>query len=91
MCIVTALLEGEKAAGMPCAPLQFWVACSDLRCSGKCQCARRWGYVEGEEVECPFHQGRFHIPSGTPTSLPCAVPIKTYPVTMRDGMVCIAA
>jgi ethylbenzene dioxygenase ferredoxin subunit len=49
------------------------------------------GYVEGEEVECPFHQGRFHIPSGTPTSLPCAVPIKTYPVTMQDGMVCIAA
>ena len=48
------------------------------------------GYVEGDEIECPFHQGRFHIPSGEPTSLPCAVPIKTYPVTLQDGMVCIA-
>ena len=49
------------------------------------------GFVEGDHVECPFHQGRFHIPSGTPTSLPCAVPIKTYPVTLQDGMVCIVA
>jgi nitrite reductase/ring-hydroxylating ferredoxin subunit len=26
------------------------------------------GYIDGDEVECPFHQGRFHIPTGRPTA-----------------------
>jgi nitrite reductase/ring-hydroxylating ferredoxin subunit len=31
----------------------------------------REGFVDGEEVECPFHQGRFHIPTGHPSAPPC--------------------
>ena len=29
------------------------------------------GIVEGEEIECTFHFGRFHIPSGKATAPPC--------------------
>jgi nitrite reductase/ring-hydroxylating ferredoxin subunit len=40
------------------------------------------GIVEGTEVECPWHGGRFDVASGQPTCLPAAEPIATYPVTV---------
>ena len=43
------------------------------------------GWVEGEEVECPFHQGRFHIPSGRPTAPPCTIPLCVWPARLIDG------
>ena len=46
------------------------------------------GYVEGEEIECPFHQGKFSIITGLPTSPPCTVPLRTWAVRVRDGQVC---
>jgi nitrite reductase/ring-hydroxylating ferredoxin subunit len=49
------------------------------------------GYVDGEEIECPFHQGRFHIPTGQPTAPPCTIPLRTWDVHMIDGKVCINA
>jgi len=48
------------------------------------------GFVEGHEVECPLHQGRFDLRSGAPTCAPAAVALKTYPVLIRDGRVGIA-
>jgi nitrite reductase/ring-hydroxylating ferredoxin subunit len=42
------------------------------------------GYVEGEYVECPMHQGRFHIPTGTPQGPPLSMRLRTYPVRV-DG------
>ncbi|WP_028601688.1 non-heme iron oxygenase ferredoxin subunit [Ottowia thiooxydans] len=45
------------------------------------------GYLEGHEVECPHHQGRFDIRSGQPTEPPCIAPIKTYPVKINGGRV----
>lgn len=47
------------------------------------------GYVEGDEIECPFHGGRFSIKTGEPTAFPCVVPIDVYPVTVEDGYVCV--
>ena len=38
------------------------------------------GYVEGEEVECPLHAGRFHIPTGRPVCLPVTEPVRSYGV-----------
>jgi len=49
------------------------------------------GYQDGDEVECPFHGGAFSIKSGEATSFPCQIPIKTYPVTIEDGNICIPA
>lgn len=47
------------------------------------------GDIEGHEVECPFHRGRFDIRTGYPTAAPCMVPIKTWKVHVVGGDVCI--
>ena len=45
------------------------------------------GFVEGDEVECDFHQGRFHIPTGRATAAPCTEPLRVWDVTILDGEV----
>ena len=47
------------------------------------------GYIEGDVVECNFHNGQFNIRTGEVVSPPCMVPIKTYPTTVVDGKVTI--
>jgi biphenyl 2,3-dioxygenase ferredoxin subunit len=47
------------------------------------------GYVDGEEIECDFHNGRYHIPTGAVTAPPCMVPVHSYNVHVVDGDVCI--
>ena len=42
------------------------------------------GFLEGHEIECPHHQGRFDIRSGEPTASPAKVRIATYPARL-DG------
>ena len=49
------------------------------------------GLVIGDIIECPLHQGRFHIPSGRAKSPPVCVDLKTYPVKVEDGQVYIQA
>ncbi|MBI2962325.1 MAG: non-heme iron oxygenase ferredoxin subunit [Deltaproteobacteria bacterium] len=49
------------------------------------------GYVEGAEIECPWHGGRFDIASGRATCLPAAEPVATYAVTVVGDEVCIGA
>jgi len=45
------------------------------------------GFIEGEEIECPLHQGKFHIPSGKATVAPCTEGIRTYAVKIENGAV----
>jgi nitrite reductase/ring-hydroxylating ferredoxin subunit len=47
------------------------------------------GYIEGEVVECNFHNGQFNIRTGEVVSPPCMVPVKTYPATVVDDRVII--
>jgi len=47
------------------------------------------GYILDDEVECPFHQGRFHIPTGQATCAPATDPLKTWKVAVVDGRICI--
>ncbi|HKA45520.1 MAG TPA: non-heme iron oxygenase ferredoxin subunit [Burkholderiales bacterium] len=47
------------------------------------------GYVIEDEIECPWHQGRFHIPSGQATCSPATEPIKVWKVRLVNGKVCI--
>jgi nitrite reductase/ring-hydroxylating ferredoxin subunit len=49
------------------------------------------GYIDGGVVECNFHNGQFDIRTGEVVSPPCMVSVKTYPVTIVDGRVTIAA
>ena len=43
------------------------------------------GLIMGEIIECPGHQGRFHIPTGRAIRPPASVDLKTYPVKSEDG------
>jgi nitrite reductase/ring-hydroxylating ferredoxin subunit len=45
------------------------------------------GFVEGEEIECDFHQGRFHIPSGRATAAPCTEALTVWEVAIVEGEV----
>lgn len=45
------------------------------------------GFLEGHEIECPFHQGRFDVRTGEPTLEPCVEAIKSYPVKIEGGRV----
>jgi nitrite reductase/ring-hydroxylating ferredoxin subunit len=47
------------------------------------------GYIDGETVECPLHQGLFHIPTGRPLSPPVTKPLETYPVKIEGGEVLV--
>jgi len=48
------------------------------------------GYLEGFEIECPFHQGRFDVRTGQATLLPCTEPVKIWPVKIEGGRVFLA-
>ncbi len=47
------------------------------------------GYIEGDVVECNFHNGQFNIRTGEVVAPPCMIPIKTYPTRVEDGKVVI--
>jgi nitrite reductase/ring-hydroxylating ferredoxin subunit len=49
------------------------------------------GEIDGEIVECNFHNGAFHIPTGRVEAPPCMVALRTYAVSVVDGQVCIEA
>jgi naphthalene 1,2-dioxygenase ferredoxin component len=38
------------------------------------------GFLIGEEIECPLHQGRFDVRNGTPTCEPAVEALRCYPV-----------
>lgn len=47
------------------------------------------GLVEGHEIECPLHQGRFDLSTGVPTCPPVSDAVRTYPVRVHAGRVLV--
>ncbi|MCI4429138.1 MAG: non-heme iron oxygenase ferredoxin subunit [Burkholderiales bacterium] len=45
------------------------------------------GFVEGHEIECPLHQGRFDLRTGQASAEPAVEAVKTYPVRIEGGRV----
>jgi nitrite reductase/ring-hydroxylating ferredoxin subunit len=45
------------------------------------------GYLQGHEIECPFHAGRFDIRTGAATAYPCLDAVAAYPVEVRANAV----
>ena len=45
------------------------------------------GFVCGENIECPLHQGQFHIPTGKAVGVPCVDDVRSYQVRVVDGKV----
>jgi nitrite reductase/ring-hydroxylating ferredoxin subunit len=47
------------------------------------------GEIDGDVIECNFHNGAFNIVTGEVVAPPCMVPLRTYPAQVVDGQVCI--
>jgi naphthalene 1,2-dioxygenase system ferredoxin subunit len=45
------------------------------------------GWLDGEEVECPLHAGRFEIKTGKGLGPPIPCDIKTFPVRIENGQI----
>ncbi|WP_372664361.1 bifunctional 3-phenylpropionate/cinnamic acid dioxygenase ferredoxin subunit [Amycolatopsis kentuckyensis] len=45
------------------------------------------GWLEGCFVECPLHAALFDLRTGMPTCLPAKDPVRTYAVSVADGVV----
>lgn len=48
------------------------------------------GFLEGHEIECPLHQGRFDIRTGEATCAPVTEAIRSYPIRIEHGRVLLA-
>ncbi len=47
------------------------------------------GFLEGEQVECPWHGGAFDLRTGQPTSPPPVNPLARYKVWVRGDQVLV--
>ena len=45
------------------------------------------GFLDGHEIECPLHQGKFDVRNGSPTCAPVTEPLKCYPARIDRGRV----
>ena len=47
------------------------------------------GFLDGDIIECNFHQGCFNVRTGEVTAPPCMIPLKTYQVVVENDTVFI--
>ena len=47
------------------------------------------GYIDGDIVECDFHNGAFNIKTGEVAAPPCMIPVHTYRTAVEDEKVYI--
>jgi naphthalene 1,2-dioxygenase system ferredoxin subunit len=45
------------------------------------------GFLDGHEIECPLHQGKFDVRDGQPTCAPVTEALRGYPVKIDGGRV----
>jgi naphthalene 1,2-dioxygenase system ferredoxin subunit len=48
------------------------------------------GFLEGHEIECPLHQGKFDVRTGQPACAPITEAIRSYPVKIEGGRIWLA-
>lgn len=48
------------------------------------------GFLDGHEIECPLHQGKFDVRSGQALCAPLTADLRTYPVKIEGGRVFVA-
>jgi nitrite reductase/ring-hydroxylating ferredoxin subunit len=49
------------------------------------------GFIDGENIECPLHQGLFHIPTGKAVSPPVEEDLRVYPVKVEGEEIFVQA
>ena len=94
LCNVEEVGEGEalkvEAGGLTVAVFNLWgkFHVTDDACThGPGSLSE--GFIDGENIECNFHQGVFNICTGAVVLPPCVDPVRTYEVTVEDGVVYI--
>lgn len=45
------------------------------------------GCLKGEYVHCTLHGSRFNVKTGVPADEPATEAVKTYPLTINDGII----
>jgi len=45
------------------------------------------GFLDGHEIECPLHQGKFDVRNGTALCAPLSENLRAYPVRIEGGKV----
>lgn len=45
------------------------------------------GFLDGHEIECPLHQGKFDVRTGEPACAPVTQSVRIYPCKVEDGRV----
>ncbi|MCY1546699.1 Naphthalene 1,2-dioxygenase/salicylate 5-hydroxylase system, ferredoxin component [compost metagenome] len=45
------------------------------------------GFLDGHEIECPLHQGKFDVRNGNATCEPATEALRTYPVRIEGQRV----
>ena len=45
------------------------------------------GWLEGDQIECPVHQGRFCLRTGKPMCFPVTEPVAVHRIDERDGSI----
>ena len=45
------------------------------------------GFLDGHEIECPLHQGKFDVRDGQPLCEPVTEALRSYPVKVEGGRV----
>lgn len=48
------------------------------------------GFLEGHEIECPLHQGKFDVRDGRPTCAPVTEAVRSYPAKIEGGRIWLA-
>lgn len=59
---------------------------TDRRCTHQGADLMR-GYLEGEVIECPVHQGRFNVRTGAALNAPACEALRTYDVRVNAGKI----
>ena len=49
------------------------------------------GFQEGEQIECPLHDGRFNVKTGKALCPPVEDDLKTYETKVEDGAIFVKA
>ncbi len=66
-----------------------WYVTDDMCTHGAASLSEE-GELHGHVVECGWHFGAFDVRTGAAVAAPCTTPLRTYPVEIRDAMVCLA-
>lgn len=61
-----------------------YFATADLCTHGNASLAD--GYLDGDLIECPLHQGTFNVKTGEAVDAPCSVAVRTFPVKLENDV-----